>query len=163
MLSLLDSGPLVGSFNRGAWCSYCRLELAALSAAHPDFIAHGANAIVIVPELPEHARSLRETCGLPFAVLSNPNLGYALALGLVFWLGEELKSIYLELGIDLGTQQRNDSWSLPIPATFVFGQDGRILARFLDPDFRKRIPTDEILSALRAAAVTSNFCRSRSN
>jgi peroxiredoxin len=151
LMSLPGSGPLVVSFNRGAWCAYCRLELAALSAIYPDIVALGATAIVIVPESEEQARALQETCRLPFAVLSDPNLGYALTLGLVFWLGDELKSMYLELGIDLGVLQRNDGWFLPIPATFVVGRDGRILARFLDPDFRKRMPEDEILGALRSA------------
>ena len=151
LMSLLASGPLVVSFNRGAWCTYCRLELASLSVVYPDIVALGASAVVIVPESEERARALKETCRLPFAVLSDRNLGYALTLGLVFWLGEELKSMYLELGIDLGALQRNDGWFLPIPATFIVGRDGRVLARFLDPDFRKRMPADEILSALRSA------------
>jgi peroxiredoxin len=148
---LLASGPLVVSFNRGAWCAYCRLELAALSAAYPDIVALGATAIVVVPESEEQALVLKETCKLPVPVLSDRNLSYALTLGLVFWLGDELKSMYLELGIDLGVRQRNDGWFLPIPATFVIGRDGRVLARFLDPDFRRRMPLDDIMNALRAA------------
>jgi peroxiredoxin len=38
---------------------------------------------------------------------------------------------------------------LPIPATFVLGRDGTILARFVDPDFRKRMEPADILKALR--------------
>ena len=151
LTSLLALGPLVVSFNRGAWCPYCRLELAALSAAYSDVLALGATAIVIVPELEEQARVLKETCGLPFPVLSDRNLGYALTLGLVFWLGEELKRLYLRVGIDLGALQYNDGWFLPIPATFVVGRDGRVLARYLDPDFRKRMAVNQIMSTLRAA------------
>lgn len=151
LTSLLASGPLVVSFNRGAWCAYCRLELAALSAAYSDIVALGATAIVIVPESREQAQILKETCKLPFPVLSDRNLGYALALGLVFWLGDELKSMDLELGIDLAVRQGNDGWFLPIPATFVIGRDGRVLARFLDADFRRRMPLDDIMNALRAA------------
>src|SRR6476620_8669598 len=97
LTSLLASGPLIVSFNRGAWCAYCRLELAALSAAYTDIVALGATAIVVVPESEEQARVLKETCKLPFPVLSDRDLGYALKLGLVFWLGDELKSMYLKL------------------------------------------------------------------
>jgi peroxiredoxin len=155
IMALLASGPLVVSFNRGAWCPYCRLELAALSAVYSDILALGAAAIVIVPEPEEQARALKETCRLPFTVLSDRNLGYALTLGLVFWLGEELKSMHLQAGIDLGALQRNDGWFLPIPATFVVGRDGRVLDRFLDPDFRKRMPIDQIMGALRPVAANT--------
>jgi len=51
---------------------------------------------------------------------------------------------------DVPAYQGNDSWMLPIPATFVVGQDGRIKARFVDPDYRKRMAIDDLLAALRA-------------
>ena len=38
-----------------------------------------------------------------------------------------------------------------IPATFVVGKDGRIKARFVDPDYRKRMTVDELLEALKQA------------
>jgi peroxiredoxin len=149
--ALLASGPLVVSFNRGGWCGYCCLELNALSEAYPQIMELGASAIAIVPESEEYARALKETCGLPFGVLVDRNLGYALSLGLVFWLGEELKDIYLKLGVDLGRFQGNDGWFLPIPATFVVDRDGRILARFIDPDFRRRLPIHDIVGVLQDA------------
>jgi hypothetical protein len=40
---------------------------------------------------------------------------------------------------------------LPIPATFVVGTDGLIKARFIDPDYRKRMDLDELLAALKSA------------
>jgi peroxiredoxin len=39
----------------------------------------------------------------------------------------------------------------PIPATFVMGRDGLIMARFVDPDYRKRMAIEDMLQALRAA------------
>jgi len=40
---------------------------------------------------------------------------------------------------------------LPIPATFVVGTDGEAKARFVDPDYRKRMTIEGLLSALRSA------------
>jgi peroxiredoxin len=40
---------------------------------------------------------------------------------------------------------------LPIPATFVVGRDGIIRARFIDPDFRRRMTVEKLLDALKAA------------
>ena len=46
----------------------------------------------------------------------------------------------------------NDGWMLPIPATFVVGPDGIVKARFFDPDFRRRMAIDDLISALKSAA-----------
>jgi len=40
---------------------------------------------------------------------------------------------------------------LPIPATFVVGRDGMIKARFVDPDFRRRMAIEDLLIALKDA------------
>jgi peroxiredoxin len=40
---------------------------------------------------------------------------------------------------------------LPIPATFIVGTDGRVAARFVDPDYRKRMAIEDMLASLRAA------------
>jgi peroxiredoxin len=45
----------------------------------------------------------------------------------------------------------NDGWMLPIPATFVVGRDGLVDARFIDPDFRKRMEIDDLIAALKSA------------
>ena len=41
-------------------------------------------------------------------------------------------------------------WMLPIPATFVVGRDGVVKARFVDPDYPRRMAVEDILTALRA-------------
>ena len=51
--------------------------------------------------------------------------------------------------MSLPQYQGNDSWMLPIPATFVVGQDGRIKARFVDPDYRKRMAIEDLIAALK--------------
>jgi hypothetical protein len=54
-------------------------------------------------------------------------------------------------GWDMPTYQGNSAWMVPIPATFVVGSDGMITARYLDPDYRLRMETDQLRDALRAA------------
>jgi len=75
--------------------------------------------------------------------------GYALSLNLAIWLGTEMQKMMADRQ-DLPTYQGNSSWMLPIPATFVVGQDGRVKARFVDPDYRKRMAIEDLLAALRA-------------
>ncbi len=146
--SLLRTGPLVVSFNRGPWCDYCGLELRALTRGYPEIAGAGADVVSIVPETAHYARRLQETRGLPFKVLTDMDLGYALTLGLAFWVGDKIKDMYGGFGIDLSQFQGNGGWFLPIPATIVVGQDGRVKGRFVDPDFRHRMRIEDILKAL---------------
>jgi peroxiredoxin len=78
--------------------------------------------------------------------------GYAMSLNLAFWMGEEMKEIMQQRpDRDIAKFQGNDSWMLPVPATFVVGPSGRIGARFVDPDYRKRMAIDDLVMALRSA------------
>jgi peroxiredoxin len=88
LASLLRKGPLVISFNRGPWCDYCGLELHALARAYSEIVAKGGEVVSIVPEIAKYARALKESRGLPFRVLTDLDLAYALSLGLVFWVGD---------------------------------------------------------------------------
>jgi peroxiredoxin len=148
LAALLRKGPLVISFNRGPWCDYCGLELHALARAYPEILAKGGEVVSIVPETAKYARALQQSRGLPFRVLTDLDLAYALSLGLVFWVGDKIKETYLQFGIDLEQFQGHGGWLLPIPATLVIGKDGRVKARFVDPDFRHRMAIKDILGAL---------------
>jgi peroxiredoxin len=149
--SFLERGPLVISFNRGPWCDYCGLELRALARAHPFIVSAGGDVISIVPEIRPQAQALQQKHGLPFSILTDIDLIYAFSLGLVFWVGDSIREMYRELGVDLSQFQGNDGWLLPIPATLVVGRDGLIKARYVDPDFRNRMPTEDLLTALAEA------------
>jgi peroxiredoxin len=54
-----------------------------------------------------------------------------------------------KIGRKLPQYQGNDSWVLPIPATFVIGKDGHIKSRFVDPDYRKRMAIEDLVDALK--------------
>ena len=149
--SLIAKGPVVVSFNRGPWCDYCGLELNALARAYPEIVAAGGEVVSIVPETGRYADNLRNVRDLPFRVLTDLDLAYALTLGLVFWVGEKIKQTYQGFGIDLERFQGNGGWFLPIPATLVVGQDGLVKARFVDPDFRHRMAIEDILGAVATA------------
>jgi peroxiredoxin len=47
--------------------------------------------------------------------------------------------------------QGNQAWVMPIPATFVIARNGIVKARFIDPDYRKRVTVEDLLAALKSA------------
>ena len=144
--TVLKDGPAVISFNRGHWCEYCLIELAAFREALNEFARTGAQVVSIMPEAQNFISQTQHHTAFP--ILSDIDNGYALSLGLAIWLGEDVRRLYLEHGLHLETYQGNDTWFLPIPATFVVGRNGHIIDRYVDPDFRNRMEIADILSAL---------------
>ncbi len=153
---LLEVGPVVVSFNRGHWCEYCELELIAFAEAQAELARHGAQVISIMPERSEYTRSVRALTGDTVTVVSDIDNGYALSLGLVIWLGETVRGLYQQFGLDIERYQGNGMWFVPIPATFVLDRQGKIVARKVDPDFRTRMDLDEILAALLTTQTAHN-------
>ncbi len=149
--SLLEDGPVVISFNRGHWCEYDAIELSAFRQALNEIASHGAKVVSIMPETQEFISKIYTDQETSFTLLSDVDNSYALIVGLVIWLGEKVRNLYLEHGLRLDQYQGSGAWFVPIPATFVVGTDGRIVSRYVDPDFRKRMEIKDILAALKVA------------
>jgi peroxiredoxin len=150
LTTLIRKGPVAVMFFRGHWCPYCRLNVHAVSQAMDRINAMGAQVVAIMPELQEYAEKFKAEAGAPFPVLTDLDNGYALSLNLAIWLGGEIRELLSYQ--DLASYHGNDGWVLPIPATFVVGRDGLVKARFVDPDFRRRMEVDDLLAALRSAS-----------
>jgi peroxiredoxin len=146
---LLAQGPAVITFHRGHWCPYCRISINTLAKAQPRIDALGARLVAIVPDREQFAAEMRHDSKVNFPILSDMDNGYAMSLNLAIWVGAEMKEYMTKIGRTLPQYQGNDSWMLPIPATFVVGKDGRIKSRFVDPDYRKRMAVEELISALK--------------
>lgn len=147
---LRREGPVVISFYRGAWCPYCNLELRALQATVPEMAAIGARLVAISPQTPDNSLSTAEKHELGFPVLSDVSNHIARAYGLVFALPEDLRSVYATFGIDVVAANGDETFELPLPATFVIDDAGVIRWRFVDPDYTRRADPQGVLAALRA-------------
>ena len=146
---LIARGPVAVTFHRGHWCPFCRISINALVRAHDEVSSTGGQIVAVMPERQQFISDLTATSKAPFLVLTDMDNGYAMSLGLAIWLGDELQKI-ISHRHDLSEYQGNDTWVVPIPATFVVGRDGRVKARFVDPDYRKRMAIEDLLAAMRA-------------
>ncbi len=146
---LLVHGPAVITFHRGHWCPYCRISINTLAKAQPRIEALGARMVAIVPDREQFAAEMKADSNVGFPILTDMDNGYAMTLNLAIWVGAEMEEYMSKIGRSLPQYQGNDSWMLPIPATFVVGEDGRIKARFVDPDYRKRMAIEELIAALQ--------------
>lgn len=146
---LLARGPLVISFYRGVWCPYCNMELQALQEAMLQFEKLGAKLVAISPQNPVNSRKSVRQNNLSFPILSDAHNDVAAAFGLRFEMPDYLIELYKSLKNDLPAFNGDPSWTLPMPARFVVGQDGTILYAEVNPDYTRRPEPEDMLPALR--------------
>jgi peroxiredoxin len=90
-----------------------------------------------------------------FAVVIDRGNTVARQYGLVHGFPPELRALYLQFGIDLAAHNADDSWTLPLPATFVIDRHGIIRSADVRVDYRNRAEpaeTIEVLQRLRAGS-----------
>ncbi|NEQ54220.1 MAG: AhpC/TSA family protein [Leptolyngbya sp. SIO3F4] len=149
---LLKQGPVVINFYRGEWCPYCNLELRAFQSLLPEFKQAGASLVAISPELPDHSLSVTEKHNLDFAVLSDVGNKVSRQYGLVFTLDKSLQPIYKKFGIDIPASNGDDSYELPMPATYVIDPSGRIRYAFAEADYTQRAEPEDVLAVVNELA-----------
>ena len=104
--------------------------------------------VAISPELPDSTRAMVDKNALAFPVLSDVGNRVARRYGIVFRVTSALEAPMRRFGIDLAKQNGDDTWELPIPATYVIAPDATIRLAYVDADYRKRLEPRAILDAL---------------
>lgn len=153
----LVKGPIVLNVYRGGWCPYCNLEMRALNAVLPELHHRGANLVGLTPETPETAQDTLTANELDITVLSDKGNRISAELGLVFELPDELKPIYENLGIDIPASNGDDSFTLPVPATYIVGKDRVVLYRFINVDYTRRVEPALLVAELDKLQATGRI------
>jgi peroxiredoxin len=147
---LLRGGPVAIVFFRGRWCAYCNAQLSALREIHPQIAEAGASLVAISPQTQKHSYMTRDMHKLRFPVLSDAGNQVARKFGLVYRLSPEMQAMYESIMTKLPGYNGDQSWELPLAATYVVQKDGKILWARVDADWRKRPEPGEILQVLSA-------------
>ena len=148
LADLLTKGPVVLTFYRGGWCTYCNMQLRAYQSELPRLQELGATLVAVSPQTPDGSLSTAEKQELTFEVLSDLDSKVSRQYGLVFQVGAEMRERMAGLGVDLAQYNGTDSWELPVPATFVIGRDGLVWLAFVDPDYTRRLDPSKIIEVL---------------
>lgn len=153
LYDLLETGPVVLNFYRGGWCPYCNLEFKALNDVLPQIQELGAKLVGISPELPDNSMDTIEKHSLQFEVLSDVGNKVARQYGIVMDVPSLMRPLYLKWGLDVPKANGDDTWELPIPATYVLNSDGRIALAYVNKNYTERLEPAEIITALESLAV----------
>lgn len=148
---LLSLGPLVIDFFRGRWCPYCVTELEAWRSLYPQLREVGALMVAISPQTVRQNDFTAGQHSLPFPLLADAGCEVAEKFGLVYEVPEFHRQYYRSILVNVPFVNGDESWRLPLPATYVIDRNGVILFAEAHADFRVRPEPTEVLDILRGA------------
>ncbi len=146
---LLKDSAVILVFYRGHWCPHCSAQLERLQDRLPEIEARGGRLVAVSPQTPDYSLATVEQFGLGFQVLSDPGNEVARRFGIAFRVPEIFRVAYARLGVDLPSVNGDDSFELPVPATYVIGRDGRIAFAHVEADYTRRAELSAILGGLQ--------------
>ncbi len=132
--------PLVVSFLSGGWNEYGLKHFNTLKASYQEILALGGDLLVVVQASKEETKELVEYFNLPFNVIADSANQIAKQFGIYsqeFAVWDRIAGI---------------SEDVPVPATYVISQQGRIVYDAIDEDFSKPFSPSEMLGAVFSAA-----------
>ncbi|NJK96377.1 MAG: AhpC/TSA family protein [Bacteroidales bacterium] len=145
----LKQGPVVVIFYRGYWCPVCNKHLKQIQDSLSLISNKGATVVAVSPQKPEYLEKMEEKTGVKFRLLYDDGYKIANAYDVTFTPKKSELIIYnTALGANLKETHSDDSQRLPIPATYLIGQDGVIAWRQFDPDYKKRSSVNDIIRAI---------------
>ena len=150
LTDLLKSGPVVLTFYRGGWCPYCNIQLRAYQSVLPQISALGARLVAISPQLPDTSLDTVNKNTLTFDVLSDVGNEVARSYGLVYSLPDEIRAALRSNNKALPSINGDESWELPVPATYVIARDRLVALAYIEVDYRKRLEPEALIRCLKS-------------
>lgn len=152
----LEKPTILISF-RGGWCPYCNMHLSELRTVIPEIREMGYDVLFLSNDRPEilYSSLKQETQedidGLDYLILSDADINAARALGTAFRIDKNMKQRFDERGRDYAESSIDKYDALAVPAVYVIDRSGQIVFDFVEPDYKIRLPADELLRAAKAA------------
>jgi peroxiredoxin len=145
---MLSLGPLVIKFFRGRWCPYCMTELETWRDLYGRLRERGALMVAIGPQTERQSDFMAGQHGLPFPVLIDPGNKVAEQFGLVYNVPDYHRTYYRSILVNIPFVNGDDTWRLPLPATYVIATDRKVVFAEAHADFRVRPEPVDVLCLL---------------
>lgn len=146
---LLAQKRLVLCFIRGRWCPFCVGQMEAMNLIMPEIERAGAALLAISPQTVKQSFFMHDQHKLHFPLLSDAGNQAARKFGLIYRVPEFQAEVYRRAFVNLPFTNGDESWELPIPATYILDHDGTVLYASANEDYTERPEPDDIVAALR--------------
>jgi peroxiredoxin len=135
---LLAKGRLVLCFIRGRWCPFCVGQMEAMNLVLPQIEQAGASLVAISPQTVKQSFFMHDQHKLRFPLLSDAGNKVARQFRLTHRVPESQEAVYRRAFVNLPFTNGDESWELPIPATYILDRDGTVLYASANEDYTQR-------------------------
>jgi peroxiredoxin len=146
---LLSKGRLVVCFIRGRWCPFCVGQMEAMNLVLPQIEQAGATLVAVSPQTVKQAFFMHDQHKLRFPLLSDADNQVARKFGLTYRVPDAQEAVYRKAFVNLPFTNGDDSWELPIPASYIVDREGTIRYASANEDYTERPEPDDLVRALR--------------
>ena len=152
--------PVVLVSFRGGWCPHCNLHLSELRDVIPMVNGLGIEVLFLSGDRPDllYKSLQRETRddidNLDYRILSDADAQAAIALGIAFEASAKTIDRRHSKGDDIKDSSMLRHGVLPVPSVFAVGTDGVVAFAYSNPDYKVRLPADELLQVARNLATS---------
>src|ERR1700691_4606570 len=148
--NLLARERLVLCFIRGRWCPFCVAQMEAMNVILPEIEKAGATLAAISPQTVKQSYFMHDQHKLRFQLLSDAGNRVARQFGLTYRVSQEQQALYQRTFVNLPFVNGDESWELPIPATYIIERDGTVLYASANEDYTERPEPTDIVSILKS-------------
>jgi len=125
----------------------------AMNATVPELDQRSASLVAISPQNPHQSSLMADQHKLRFRLLSDSGSQVSRQFGLVYQVPGYQKEVYRRAFVNLPFLNGDNTWELPVPATFVIGRAAgdpvaRVLFASVNPDYTERPEPADILSRI---------------
>ena len=145
---------------RGGWCPFCNVYLSDMRHVSPEIRALGIDVLFLSGDRPEllyeslEHQAQQDIAGLDYRILSDADAQASIALGIAFKSAQRTIDKVNRKGDSYRGSSMERHGILPVPAVFAVGRDGIIAFTYINPNYKTRLPADDLLAAARAIAAT---------
>ncbi|HEY9048165.1 MAG TPA: peroxiredoxin-like family protein [Ohtaekwangia sp.] len=144
LTELVAQKPTVLIFYRGGWCPYCNMHLSELQSVESKIVKAGYQIVAISPDTPQHLKETKDKSKLSYILLSDSQTKAIKAFGLAYKAPQPYSQTIAK------ASDNNNTDVLPVPAVFILNVQGEILFEYINPDFKKRVPGNLLLTVAEA-------------
>ena len=146
---ILKHNKILMVFYRGNWCPHCKKHLASLQENLNEFIEKGVFVMVITPESEIRTKETAEKWETNFSIIHDVDNKIMNDYKVAFEVNKEnVPNYYGYVTNKVAAYNVENNNVLPVPATYIIDQNGKITYVQYDTDYKNRSDFSEILKSL---------------
>ena len=146
---ILEKDKILLIFYRGNWCPYCNKHLKSLEENLQKLEAKNIKVLLVTPEKVDKIKETSNKFDNSFSIIHDEKDEIMNNYKVAFNVTKENVPKYFEFTLNkVQEYNKKENLVLPVPATYLIGNDKKIKYVQYDPDYKNRSKFEDLLPIL---------------